>query len=152
MIRGIITVLGKILKLASLVGFGEGSEPTQAPALPKGSRGDRPPRREEATNQAVVAHSDQHQFYQQESVSDAGARALTLEKQRTEHTGGGGIAGPSPKEKEAEIGTYLSQLPWSLATGLIGTGMPGLRWPHQGVLGPEVYIERRAQEWSQTKG
>lgn len=43
MIRGIITVLGKIIKLESTVGFSEGSEHTQAPALPEGSRGDRPP-------------------------------------------------------------------------------------------------------------
>lgn len=65
MIRGIITVLGKIIKVEFAVGFSKRFEHTQAPALPEGSRGVRPPsaHRGEATNQAAVAHSDQHQLY-----------------------------------------------------------------------------------------
>lgn len=43
------------------------------------------------------------------------------------------------------MGTCLSQLPWRVATGLTGAGMPGLGWPHQGILDLGVYIERRAK-------
>lgn len=91
MIRGIITVLGKIIKPASNEGSKRRSGHTcRLKPSPRGSRGEtpsHPARGEGCASSPQLPTEHQHRSHRQEGVFSAGAQALTLGRQRAEHTG-----------------------------------------------------------------